>query len=170
MVQEWDSIPIAEKVLKSPNAKLAVHEQSRYIIYVHNLLLDQQSRPPQIRALQKLLPRKTQLLRAPSLEARSSSILATRFLNSSYWHFSYECRSSCRKRTKEYRLTKRILDRGGRVDRFEIGGPLGRSPYLALPWKVIFCLSAAVEGNEKVGTRIAILHGEASLRHLLAGR
>ena len=36
-----------------------------------------------------------QLLLAPPLAARISSILATRFLNSSYWHFSYECLSSC---------------------------------------------------------------------------
>jgi hypothetical protein len=34
-------------------------------------------------------------LRWPSLAAFSSSIFCTRFLNSSYWHFSYECRSVC---------------------------------------------------------------------------
>jgi len=68
---------------KGPNAKKAVHEQSRYIIYVHNLLLVQQSRLRKHTRKEQL-----QLLRAPSLAARSSSILATRFLNSSYWHFS----------------------------------------------------------------------------------
>jgi hypothetical protein len=49
---------------------MAVHEQSRYIIYVHNLLLDQQSRPPKTQALQKL-PAKSvaagALLRGPEL-------------------------------------------------------------------------------------------------------
>lgn len=35
-----------------------------------------------------------QLLRSPFFDALSSSIFFTRSLNSSYWHFSYECRSS----------------------------------------------------------------------------
>lgn len=42
---------------------MAVHEQSRDIIYVHNLLLDQQSRPPKTQSLQKL-PAKSVAARA----------------------------------------------------------------------------------------------------------
>ena len=35
-------------------------------------------------------------IRDRSCAVLSSSIFATRFLNSSYWHFSYECLSFCR--------------------------------------------------------------------------
>ncbi|KAG9680257.1 hypothetical protein KCU87_g454, partial [Aureobasidium melanogenum] len=35
------------------------------------------------------------LLLSPPFAALNSSIFATRFLNSSYWHFSYECLSFC---------------------------------------------------------------------------
>ncbi|KAH0238262.1 hypothetical protein KCV06_g603, partial [Aureobasidium melanogenum] len=39
--------------------------------------------------------RRAGLLLSPPFAALNSSIFATRFLNSSYWHFSYECLSFC---------------------------------------------------------------------------
>jgi hypothetical protein len=49
--------------------------------------------PPQ--HLEYLFQYTPQLLLSPPFAARNSSIFATRSLNSSYWHFSYECRSFC---------------------------------------------------------------------------
>lgn len=39
----WGNLQLRDLQREGPNAKKAVHERSRYIVYVHNLLLDQQS-------------------------------------------------------------------------------------------------------------------------------
>lgn len=41
--------------------------------------------------------------------------------------------------------------------------------YLALPGKVVLCLPAPVQRDQKVRARVSILHGEAGLGHFLAG-
>ena len=63
-------------------------------VYCRLSILASTASPPRICTRRALLPPVTrprlaaQLLRAPPLAALSSSILATRFLNSTYWHFS----------------------------------------------------------------------------------
>ena len=45
----------------------------------------------------------------------------------------------------------------------------GVTSYLALPRQVILCLSAPVQRDEQVGTRVPVLDRQASVRHLLVG-
>ena len=93
----------------------------------------------------------TQLLLSPPLASRSSFILATRFLNSTYWHFSYECLSSCARRistTSTHADSVAYLeDPGSGSVRFAGGG------------------------RREKGIRTPHFHGayHVSLRHLLSG-
>ena len=84
-----------------------------------------------------------QLLLAPPFSALNSSILATRFLNSSYWHFSYECRSFYTSLSVCVRLA------------------VNGVPYLALPWQIVLLVSTAVQRDEQVGAGVAVGEREA---------
>ena len=45
----------------------------------------------------------------------------------------------------------------------------GRGAYLALPRKVIFGLSASVQWDQEVCTRVTVCQRETSIRHFLPG-
>ena len=80
-----------------------------------------------------------QLLLAPPFEALSSSIFATLFLNSTYWHFSYDCLSSC----SNYSQPGRSFSERD-------------TAYDAFPRHVIFFESTPVERDEEVGAAVAV--------------
>ncbi len=128
-----------------------------------------------------------QLLRAPPLAALSSSILAMRFLNSSYWHFSYEClssycadimqrsaithhRRSCTRDTGNHVPPKNVCRTGAE----EVGEETKprkwiKQTYLASPRKVVLLKTAAIERNQEMGATIAIGQGDSGVGHLLLG-
>lgn len=114
--------------------------------------------PPYLRRSNRSPRADAQLLRAPPLAALSSSILATRFLNSSYWHFSYECRSSC---THAASATPSTRAAGA------FWGGAGAA-YLALPRQVVGVVAAAVQGDQQVRAAVPVGHGEPRRRHVLA--
>lgn len=98
----------------------------------------------------------TQLLLSPPLASRSSFILATRFLNSTYWHFSYECLSSC---------ARRISTTSTHADSVAYLEDLGTG-------SVRFARRGRREtGDWRKGKRTPHFHGayHVSLRHLLSG-
>jgi hypothetical protein len=70
----------------------------------------------------------------------SSSILATRFLNSSYWHFSYECRSSWKQS----------------VQQIDPVASHGCSSYLTLPRQVVRLEPASIQWYQEMCTAVAV--------------
>lgn len=96
-----------------------------------------------------------QLLLSPFLAALNSSILATRSLNSSYWHFSYEWRSFCSQASALPWCT---------------AGSKGLSSwaYLALPGQVVLLLPTPVEGNQQMCAGVAVGQRQAGGAHLSA--
>ena len=94
------------------------------------------------RSMHKDLPTSSpaQLLLAPPLAALSSSIFSSLFLNSTYWHFSYECLSSC---------SKHIQPRPAAVSGVSMA-------YHAFPRQVIFFEPTPIEGNEEMGATVPV--------------
>ena len=93
-----------------------------------------------------------QLLLAPPFAALNSSILATRRLNSSYWHFSYVCRSLC----------------GLVVSRPRTLPGLDSQTNLALPRQVVLFETTAVQRDQKMGTGVSVGQWQSRRAHLLA--
>lgn len=81
-----------------------------------------------------------QLLLAPPFAALSSSIFATLFLNSTYWHFSYECLSSYNNHSQPCTAC---------LSRASIA-------YHAFPRQVILFESTPIEGNKEVGAAVSV--------------
>ena len=69
----------------------------------------------------------SQLLLTPPFAARNSSILAARFLNSSYWHFSYEWRSSWYSHLNQHTLSSPTAKLRARWKPQSIGDCRGKS-------------------------------------------
>lgn len=91
----------------------------------------------------------SQLLRAPPLASLISSIFFTRSLNSSYWHFSYECLSSCSV------LVSRQFP------------SLGLLTYHTPPRQVVIVESAFIQRDKKVSAGVAVWKREFRVGHLL---
>ena len=104
-----------------------------------------------------------QLLLAPPLAARISSIFFTRFWNSSYWHFSYECLSVC--------ATSSAADLPFPIDIFPQGASTRADglSYLTLPWQIVFLEPTPVQRDEQMGAAITVGEGESGGGHFFTG-